>query len=308
MTDILEDSWLTAARTAIGDASLELLASEADSATLLVTRYGDDRTVLKAARESDGKLASLRSQWDALWLLSENPDFPGPRPLARHNLEHEIEAIEISYLPGRHPEFDSDQDFRLFGETIARLHAVSKERTLAGAVIWDLQRIARHYDDARLLRLMSKEEKRIAVQALERFGSRFQGYIDSSIWTGLLHSDSHRHNVVIEDGRGSLIDFGESGFGPLFWDLGVAIADSVIDDPERGEACRRNLLSGYTSVLPQTAAILADDLRIFEAMRSLEVMTWPVSDWSEQQFEEDKDDAIENIGLSCEHLETLLAY
>lgn len=306
MSEVAGFDWMDAVHEAIGEAEIELLAGESDAATFRVMRSDGEPSVLKAVRQSDRKLESMRFQWNALSLFRKDIDFPGPRPLARHKVGDGIEAIEISYLPGRHPEFESDEDFRTFGETIARLHALSSAKTIAGAPVWDLRRIAPHFEDARLRRLMSDEERRIATFALERFGQSFQAQIDAAIWTGLVHSDSHRHNVVIDRGRGSLIDFGECGFGPLFWDLGVAVADSAIDAPERGDACRSNLIAGYTSVLPQAENAVHEHLHVFEAMRSLEVMTWPVSDWSPERLNEDEDEAIENIELSSRYLETLL--
>lgn len=92
----------------------------------------------------------------------------------------------------------------------------------------------------------------------------------------------------------------------LFWDLGVAIADSVVDAPERASECRRALVQGYCSVLPEAALILENDLPVFEAMRSLEVMTWPVSDWTPERRAADEDDARENIEASIVHLGELL--
>jgi Ser/Thr protein kinase RdoA (MazF antagonist) len=298
--------WLAVAKHAFDGADVELLSGESDAAAFLVSQTKGNPTVLKAVHASEPKFSSLHFQWDVLSFFRDSPDFPGPQPLSRLMLGDEIEAIELSYLPGHHPRFESDDDFRIIGVTIARLHVLSKGKTLAGASSWDLARIAPHFENPVLHRLMTKKQRLIAHEALDWFGPRFQAQIDEGHWTGLVHSDSHRHNVVIDNGRGSLIDFGECGFGHLFWDVGVAAADSAIDCPERGEACRANLIDGYLSILPQAAEPLRRELAMFEAMRSLEVMTWPVSDWSSERSEEDEDEAIENIELSCEHLEMLL--
>lgn len=306
MQNIAAIDWLAAAKSAFGGADVALLSSEPDAAAIRVSPAKGDPTVVKAVRASEPKLSSLHFQWEALSMFRDAPDFPGPRPLSRLALGDEIAAIALSYLPGHHPRFESDDDFRILGVTIARLHVLSKGKTLAGASSWDLARIAPHFENPILQRLMTAKQRLIAHEALDRFGPRFQAHIDEGHWTGLVHSDSHRHNVVINNGRGSLIDFGECGFGPLFWDVGVAAADSAIDSPERGEACRANLIDGYLSILPQAAEPLRSELPVFEAMRSLEVMTWPVSDWSSARAEEDQEDAIENIELSCEHLERLL--
>ncbi|MFM7379025.1 MAG: phosphotransferase enzyme family protein, partial [Erythrobacter sp.] len=283
MKNTVETEWLAAARTAIAGAGIELLAFETDAAAFHVSREIGGSSVFKAVRSSERKLSNLHSQWEVLSLFRDDPDFPGPRPLSRLSLGDGIEAIELSYVPGRHPQFESDGDFRILGETIARLHTLSRGKQLAGASAWDLARIVPHFEDPRLLRLMTERQRGIAQNALDQFGPRFQAQLDEGHWTGLVHSDCHRHNAVISDGRGSLIDFGECGFGPLFWDVGVAAADSATDAPERGDACRANLVDGYLSILPEASEPLRNELAVFEAMRSLEVMTWPVSDWSEER-------------------------
>jgi hypothetical protein len=74
----------------------------------------------------------------------------------------------------------------------------------------------------------------------------------------------------------------------------------------RASPLRRALVDGYRSVLPEAAGVLQTDLAVFEAIRSLEVMTWPVSDWTPERYAEDEDEARENIEASIAHLEQLL--
>jgi Ser/Thr protein kinase RdoA (MazF antagonist) len=242
---------------------VQVRACDSESATCLLSR-DDDRSILKAAKTNTAKHAALDSQWRILSLLGPNPDFPGPRPLARHPLDAETVAIEITFLPGDHPEFHDESSLGVFGEIIARLHRVTKGLNLPGAITWDFNRVALHFGDPRLIRLLSSRDAKVAPEALKCFGPRFEAYLMSQQWTGLIHSDSHRHNVVIHEGRGSLIDFGEAGLGPLFWDLGVAVADSVVDAPERAIASRRTLVDGYLSGLPDAAEAVERDLAVFE--------------------------------------------
>jgi Ser/Thr protein kinase RdoA (MazF antagonist) len=298
--------WLEAAHALLGDASAEILAGDSEVATLLLTLTDRRQVVMKAVRAASEKRANLFFQWEALMLLSAEPDFPGPQPVSRHSLSDETQVFVFGYVPGRHPAFESDEDFRVFGATLARFHKISKRKRLSGAPNWDLHRVARHYENPLLLQLLSNQERTIVAAALDRFGPQFQAQIDEGVWTGLVHSDSHRHNVVIDGARGSLIDFGECGFGALFWDLGVAAADSAVDAPERGEVCRQNLVAGYCTVTPEAEPIVDKTLPVFEAMRSLEVITWPVSDWSPERLAEDKEEARDNIEVSVCHLEALL--
>jgi Ser/Thr protein kinase RdoA (MazF antagonist) len=177
----------------------------------------------------------------------------------------------------------------MMGAAIARLHKLSRGFRPGDGVVWDLSRIARHFENPCLLNLLSARQQRTICSALERFGPRFQKYMDDGLWTGLIHSDAHRHNMVLSRGRGSLIDFGESGFAP-----------------RRARACRRQLVDGYLSVMPDAAEVIQDDLPIFEAMRCLEIITWPVSDWTPERSSNDKAEAKLNTRLACRRLKALL--
>lgn len=298
--------WRHALAPVTAGATPRILACDSTTATLRLVRPGRT-SVLKAGRLGSDKLAALRTHWDILSLFGPDPDFPGPRPLARHVLPDIGEAFELTYLAGSHPRFGSDSDFLLFGATIARLHRISRGRNIPGIPTWDADRFAHHFDDARLLRFFSNSALAITHAALDLFVPRYAVYLAAGTWTGVVHSDCHRHNVLIDNGCGSLIDFGEAGFGVLFWDLGVAVADSAVDAPGRAAECRQNLLEGYVSVLPEAASVLTRDLPVFEGMRALEVMTWPVSDWAPERLEEGEDEARGNIEASVAHLDVLLS-
>ncbi|MEM1309356.1 MAG: phosphotransferase [Cyanobacteria bacterium P01_H01_bin.153] len=118
-----------------------------------------------------------------------------------------------------------------------------------------------------------------------------------------MHSDAHRDNVLVHEGVGSFIDFAECGQGVLFWDLGVAVADTALDEPDVAERRRSDLIRGYLSILPETEPIISTDLDVFTAMRCLEIMTWPVSDWSPGHTREDE--ASKNISTCVKYLSQL---
>lgn len=307
MSDETNAYWLKAAHTLSGDPGAEILVSDSETATLLLTSSNLGKVVMKVVRSASAKRANLVFQWEALMLFRAEQDFPGPQPVLRQRLGDGTEAFTFRYVPGRHPAFESDEDFRIFGATLARFHKISRGKRLPNAPVWDFRRVARHFENSLLLRLMNDKAGVIVTAALDQFGPRFQAQIDEGVWTGLVHSDSHRHNVVIDGARGSLIDFAECGSGALLWDLGVAVADSAVDAPERAEACRQNLVKGYCSVAPEAASIINETLPVFEAIRCLEVITWPVSDWSPERLSENEVNATENIEVSVRHLEALLA-
>lgn len=301
-----EHTWCAALSGIADPSTLEILSCDDEAATARIERSGAP-SVLKAAIRGSAKALDLDAQWRVLAQLSAVPDFPGPRPLARHELPDGSEAIEIEFLSGAHPSFGSDDDFRIFGATIARLHRISRGLRIDGAPVWDFDRVVRHFDDPRLLALFSPPELEVARRALALFGPRYAAFQEAGYWTGLVHSDCHRHNVLIKNEAGRLIDFGETGFGVLFRDLGVAVADSVVDASDRAPQLRRALVEGYLSVLPEAAGVLQEALVVFEAMRSLEVMTWPVSDWTPERYAEEEDEARDNIEASIAQLRNLLS-
>lgn len=297
--------WSTIIRDLAPGRSSRIVSADEYSATCLLLTPDGDRTVLKLALGDQRRLDDLATAWDALTLLSESDDSPAPQPLRRHVIDGTGLAIELSYVYGDHPDFESEEDFFAFGATIARLHKITRSRILRSGRAWDVERISTHYADPALLRLFSEHEKAVALRSLESVAPVYNQYFKDGVWIGIIHSDAHRDNILVHEGVGSFIDFAECGQGVLFWDLGVAVADTAVDKPDVVEQRRSDLIRGYLSILPETEPIISANLDIFTAMRCLEIMTWPVSDWTPESAQENEEEARENISVCVEYLSNL---
>jgi Ser/Thr protein kinase RdoA (MazF antagonist) len=297
--------WSTIIRDLAPGRSSRIVSADEYSATCLLLTPDGDRTVLKLALGDQRRLDDLATAWDALTLLSESDGSPAPQPLRRHVIDGTGLAIELSYVCGDHPDFESEEDFFAFGATIGRLHKITRGKTLKSGRAWDVERISVYYSDPALLRLFSEREKAVALHSLESVAPVYNRFLEDGVWTGIIHSDAHRDNILVHEGVGSFIDFAECGQGVLFWDLGVAVADTALDEPDVAERRCGDLIRGYFSILPETEPIISANLDVFTAMRCLEVMTWPVSDWSPERAQEDEDEARENISVCVEYLSNL---
>ncbi|AJS58875.1 phosphotransferase [Paenibacillus sp. IHBB 10380] len=77
---------------------------------------------------------------------------------------------------------------------------------------------------------------------------------------GLIHADLQLGNVIISNGRPSLIDFSLSGYGYYLFDLGSA--SSILPSE-----LRRTFLNGYSS----KSSITLDDLRYIEGLIFMDI-------------------------------------
>ncbi|MCR8724707.1 phosphotransferase enzyme family protein [Frigidibacter sp. ROC022] len=91
---------------------------------------------------------------------------------------------------------------------------------------------------------------------------------------GLIHADVLRENVLVADGRLTLIDFDDSGFGYRFYDLATALSQGS-DDPGLAPVARA-LLDGYARhrPLPPEAPRL---LTLFCLLRAMASVGWLAS-------------------------------
>ena len=98
--------------------------------------------------------------------------------------------------------------------------------------------------------------------------ARLQSYGGSQ---GLIHADVIRENVLDHDGRLTLIDFDDCGFGYRMYDLGTALRDNLTEP--HLPAIHAALIEGYSEVCPISAQDRAM-LPVFVLLRTLASVGW----------------------------------
>jgi Ser/Thr protein kinase RdoA (MazF antagonist) len=104
-----------------------------------------------------------------------------------------------------------------------------------------------------------------ARSAFDRVAGRMRGRFGELT---LVHADLHPGNVIFHRGRARLIDFDDSGYAPLMYDVAVALWE-LRHRPDY-ERYRAAFLAGYRSVLP----LDADGLDDFIALREVAFGLW----------------------------------
>jgi hypothetical protein len=78
-----------------------------------------------------------------------------------------------------------------------------------------------------------------------------------SLRAGVVHHDANDRNVLVHDGLTTgLIDFGDMAHAPLVYELAVALAYALLDEPDVVTAAEE-VVGGYTAEFPLTADELA---------------------------------------------------
>jgi Ser/Thr protein kinase RdoA (MazF antagonist) len=295
--------WTTILKTSFSNPfAYKTLAHRPEAVTFLLIKKSK-KTILRLVDLTLYSKAQLTFELKFLEAHKNIQEFPGQRPLSFFDISETIKGIELSYIEGKHPRVNIKNDFLIYGKTLAIFHQFSQGQYYAGLPEWDAKRVINPFSNDILLHYFTEKQKLVTFQTIDKIIRKFENYWQQNEWTGIIHSDTHKHNIIINDNQGYLIDFGECGKGVLFWDLGVAIADTEMDYPNFAKKCRENLVQGYLSVNPNADRVIKNDLEIFTKMRVLEVMTWPVSSWTEEYRLKNSDEAKKNINDCVTYLE-----
>jgi Ser/Thr protein kinase RdoA (MazF antagonist) len=118
---------------------------------------------------------------------------------------------------------------------------------------------------------LSVEEAEQVTAVVERVCAAQQALGQCPATFGLMHADLHHHNLLFARGAVRAIDFDDSGFGPLLYDLAVPLAE--LQDRAAYPALRTGLLAGYRRVRPLPPAHEAC-LDTFIALRRVQDTLW----------------------------------
>ncbi|MGM0601154.1 MAG: phosphotransferase enzyme family protein [Candidatus Rifleibacteriota bacterium] len=277
----------------------EVLSYRQNAITLMV----NEKSIIRLIDIDFDDIEQLMFEWNLLKKYSAKPGFPSQKPIRILDLTANIKGIELSYVKGEHPKVESRKDYYQYGQTLANFHKHTIGKASNNMPQWNAHRVTQHFQNPELKKLFTEQELATVQVTIEESVPVFEEYWNVGEWTGIIHSDTHRNNVIIGTENNCLIDFAECGKGIVFWDLGVAICDTGMDFPNYALQCETELVKGYISELPASKKEIENNISVFSNMRALEIMSWPVSDWTNDYRLTNQDKARKVIEASLNYLE-----
>lgn len=219
-----------------------------------------DEFNLRISRPGQQSQATLQSEIEFLTALRAE-GFRVPEPYQHRIVEVGAEGVpeerNVVLFRWMHGEFLRDKltpvEARLIGQMMAQLHAFTTRWQRppsfqrASLHAWALterkpsridQPIEGLPEEDRLLLLELDKQARDMLRSLPQTPETF----------GLIHSDLHVGNVLVEDGHLNVIDFDDTGFGFLYYDFGAALGFHLLEPLY--QPIREALLAGYEEVRP----------------------------------------------------------
>jgi Ser/Thr protein kinase RdoA (MazF antagonist) len=244
---------------------------------------------LRVHRPHYQSAASIESELAWLEALRRDTELPVPQPLAGRNgrlLQTLVlrdgeprYAVLFAEEPGVEPQPEDDLGnlFETLGRFAATAHAhaqrfvppagFSRQVWTAGAI---LERDGL-WGDWRLAPGVSGSVGRRLAELDARLHSELALYGTGRDRFGLIHADMRLANLLVADGRLTLIDFDDCGFSWFMYDFAAAV--SFFEDSPKIPALRRRWLDGYATVRPLSQA----DVAILDAMvllRRMALLAW----------------------------------
>ncbi|TDR51166.1 homoserine kinase [Halomonas ventosae] len=233
--------------------SLEGVPAGTENTTFFVTT---DRRELVLTLFEQGEHEELPFFVELLDYLDEHR-LPVPGPLhdrdgiALHTLAGKP-ALLFPKLPGRHPKDPNLAQCRELGDTLGRMHVVSRHfpgnRPNPRDLHWLLPM---HH---KVLVYLSPQDQALMKDEVEIY----QGFFGDApaLPQGALHGDLFRDNTLFDGDRlGGLIDFYNGCTGDLLFDLAIVINDWATGPDGRLDAARHDaILAAYLARRPLSPA------------------------------------------------------
>ncbi|NMG07848.1 phosphotransferase [Brasilonema sp. UFV-L1] len=162
------------------------------------------------------------------------------------------------------------------GETIAHLHSYSRSfHPPAGfkRKSYDANWLRKHSSWIRnAYTELSENECQLLLQAIERIYSEMVTLGESNQYFGLIHSDLHFGNFIVNSEKVQVIDFDECGWGFYLFDIAGTLME-IIDEPSQYPIFRECLLKGYEKLSPLPLTHI-QQIEIFMAAQGLAFLQW----------------------------------
>jgi Ser/Thr protein kinase RdoA (MazF antagonist) len=186
-------------------------------------------------------------------------------------------CVRFEFLPGSEPAEPSPAHFAELGEITARMHAHARQWPRPGWFTrfhWDWD--AAFGPAARWGRWqqgigVGEAEQRVLTRLAATLRARLAAFGAGQDRYGLVHADTRLANLLVCDGRISVIDFDDAGFGWYLYDAGTSV--SFFEHDPRVPELLDSWLAGYRRVLPLPAADEAE-IETFVMFRRLLLVAW----------------------------------
>ena len=215
---------------------------------------------LRISRPGQQNLSTLQSELAFLVALRAD-GFRVPNPyqgrIVTAGTEEVPEERHVALFGWMHGEFLRDKltpvEAKLIGQAMAKLHEFSTH--------WNpppgFERARLHHwalQDRKPTRIdhpiegLGEEDRLMLLQLEQETRSLIQSLPQTPDIYGLIHSDLHVGNVLVEGDHLNVIDFDDTGYGYFYYDFGAALGFHLSEP--LFEPIREAMLSGYEEVRP----------------------------------------------------------
>ncbi|MDI9347891.1 MAG: phosphotransferase [Methylacidiphilales bacterium] len=270
------------------ESSVSLL-NLSENATYLVKAPNGEKSILRLHRPNYHSKLSIASELQWLEALRKQTNIETPVAtrgvsgeliyLVHSNVIEPRHAVMFEFLPGKEPDADRElsKSFIQLGEITALMHQHSKTWKIPQGferLEWNLETIFgrnAHWGDWRDAPLVSKQHSEIIERAVEIIKFRISQFNQHGDKYGLIHADLRLANLLVHEGKASVIDFDDCGFGFYLYDFATAISFIETDPlvPEWLEAWK----AGYRKKAELSTSD-EQEIPTFIMLRRLALLAW----------------------------------
>lgn len=198
---------------------------------------------------------------------------------------HHFNAFDFAvfpWQPGRAPEPSSEEDFRILGRYVGRIHAVGAERPFAHRPELNVETFGVEPSTYLMQsRLMPPHIESIYQGLIEHLLTQIRAAFDAAdpVQAIRLHGDCHLSNILWTETGPHIVDLDDCRMGPAVQDLWMMLSG----DRQEREQQLAAILAGYSEFFHFNAA----ELQLIEALRTLRLIhysAWLAQRWSDPAF------------------------
>lgn len=268
------------------DSATVTLLSFSENGTFLVETE-DRREVLRVHRPGYHPLAAIESELDWIESIRRHSAIATPQVIPAADGRRVVEArigddvclVDLfAFVPGTVAEEDvSGISFHDLGAITAALHDHVRQWTPPAEFTrfrWDLETMlgaGGRWGDWRDAPALSASDAATIEKAERKVVDRLTRYGNGPERFGLVHADLRMSNLMVHEGKITVIDFDDCGWSWYFTDLGAVV--SFIEDTPEAQHIVEDWLAGYSRVRPIAADDLAE-IPTFVMLRRLMLTAW----------------------------------